>query len=154
MIPLLMGIVGAQGPTRVKRVLDSRRSMNRIRRFVVRIDQCSRLSGTQATPASRALIHSLKGRSPSTLRQVVIEQSEAGPPDSFAAVSRRIRQPQARPDLLAVITRHALDERNSQALQRQVGRILGLTASGRREQAEGGLIAQSVVQRDMRRDSP
>src|SRR5437764_3683973 len=102
----------------------------------------------------RFIINSLKSRRPPALCKIVVEQPEACAQHGLAAASGSIGKSQTGSNLLVIVMRYAANQRNAHSLQREVSRVLRLAAAGCRKQTENGLIAQAVVQSQMRRHSP
>src|ERR1700680_249506 len=88
--------VGAEGPFRVKGMLDAGAAMQGIRRPVMRINQGSRAPGGNAARVSRrdaglrSRVYGLKRGHPAVLCQVIVIETDAGANHSVSALSGRI----------------------------------------------------------------
>ena len=147
----------------VESVLHPARSMNGVGRFIRRADQiagdcvsgsCTRRQRPEATrQAARAeqrisaeasckaarsgrkvrVVDILKCSRPSVLREIVVVDAEAGANYGLPAGAGRVSDPEARRDLLAIVTRYARHNRNLQRLQRHICGVIGFASARTRE---------------------
>ena len=143
-IAFLVRVVGAEHPIGVECVLNSAGRVEGVRSFVIWIDQ--------SRGRIRSSVYRLKCGGPAVLSEIVVEQAETRAQHGFSAVAGGICNSQTRCELLAVIVRRA--QRKSQRRQERKGWIFRLTAARSGEQAECGLVAQSVVEREMSSYAP
>ena len=100
MVPLLMRIVGANQPVFIKRVLDSSRDMDGVRRLIVGIDEGRGRGGIS--------VQRPKCSGPPVLREIVVIEAKAGANHGLLTVARRVGDSESRRNLLAVIMRNRL----------------------------------------------
>ena len=110
-------------------MLNACRGVDRVGSFVIGIDDVARsaagdaagIAGIDACAGRR--VDGLEGGHPAVLGEIVVEETEAGADDGGSGLAGRIGDADPGPEGFAVIVGHAVDERNVQGLQRQVGGI-------------------------------
>src|SRR5712675_346189 len=106
-----------------------------IRCSIVRIDQSPGIARLKAARVrgndtnARRSIDSLKSRRPADLCEIVVKHAEAGAEDGLAAVTGSVCDAQARSELLTVVMRRRVDQRNAESFQCEESGILQLAAT-------------------------
>src|ERR1700722_10503466 len=165
-ISLLVGIVRADQPFFVEGMLKSGGGVNRIRSSVTRINH--RAGGHAATVGGirRILrinaragqsIYGLHSFDPADLREIVIIQTKSGPKHGIRILPESVSDAQAGREGFMVVVGSTLREGRGgyvESLESLKHRINQLGAARGVEKAKGGVVTQTIVEGQTRRDTP
>jgi len=148
-----------------KIVFDGGAGLQSVRRMVTRIDERALAAVGATGKAGRigrlirnarryGLVDDGEGVNPAILRQVVVVEADAGAENRMLRSAGSVGDAKARGKGFTVIVRDSADEWNVQRVEGGECGILRLVAAGGDEHAESGVIAQTGVNSEGRRDAP